>query len=89
MWREDVPLFVSGKLGMLRLGPGAPNLEGARLGAERIAWGLDDVLGGLKKEGNHDEDDREQLVSSRFKKCFCGLGNRYAELDTEMEMEDI
>ncbi|KAJ5674156.1 hypothetical protein N7462_009595 [Penicillium macrosclerotiorum] len=67
MWREDVPLYMTGRLGALRLGPGAPNLEGARLGAERIAWSLEEIL----------EKDRE--VGNRCE-GFCGLGNRYASL---------
>jgi len=50
MWRNDVPLFVTGKLAMLQVGPGAGNLEGARLCAERVAWGvmntLDEIRGG-------------------------------------------
>ncbi|KAL5357845.1 hypothetical protein BJX96DRAFT_28656 [Aspergillus floccosus] len=71
MWRADVPLFLTGRLAALRLGPGAPNLEGARLGAERVAWGMEEVLG--RKET--DESDVR-----RSKKCFCGLGNRYGEL---------
>ena len=37
MWRNDVPLFVTGRLAGLRLGPGAPNLIGASIGPERIA----------------------------------------------------
>merc|ERR1711939_644013 len=37
MWNEEVPFFVTGRLGGLRLGPAGPNLEGARLGAEFIA----------------------------------------------------
>lgn len=37
MWNDEVPLFVSGRMGALRLGPAAPNLEGARVGAEFIA----------------------------------------------------
>lgn len=39
-WSDDVPLFVNGKLAGLRLGPGAADLEGARAGAERIAYAL-------------------------------------------------
>ncbi|KAH0253488.1 FAD binding domain-containing protein, partial [Aureobasidium melanogenum] len=34
MWKENVPLFVTGRLAALRLGPGAGNLAGARSGAE-------------------------------------------------------
>lgn len=44
MWRDDVPPFATGRLTGLRLGPGAPNLIGCRVGAERIAWNVEDVL---------------------------------------------
>lgn len=69
MWREDVPLFLTGRMAGLRLGPGAPNLEGARVGAERIAWSLEEIL--EKEKGI-----RNQCVVEGF----CGLGNRYASL---------
>jgi len=36
-WSDEVPFFVTGRLESLRMGPAAPNLEGARMGAERIA----------------------------------------------------
>lgn len=48
MWNDEVPMFAAGRLAGLRLGPGAPNLVGARIGAERIAWNVEDVL---KKSG--------------------------------------
>ncbi|KAJ8112241.1 hypothetical protein OPT61_g5351 [Boeremia exigua] len=54
MWSDSVPLFVTGRLAGLRLGPGAPNLVGARVGAERIAWNIEDELeklGKLRKGG--------------------------------------
>lgn len=44
MWQDDVPLFVTGKLAALRIGPAAPNIGGARIGAERIALALDEVI---------------------------------------------
>jgi hypothetical protein len=69
MWREDVPLFMTGRMAGLRLGPGAPNLEGARLGAERIAWSLEEILEKKREVGNHCAVEG-----------FCGLGNRYASL---------
>ncbi|KAK1139597.1 hypothetical protein N8T08_000601 [Aspergillus melleus] len=72
MWKADVPLFLTGRLAALRLGPGGPNLEGARLGAERVAWGMEEVLGRKESE--------EKNETERSKECFCGLGNRYAEL---------
>ncbi|KAI9673148.1 MAG: hypothetical protein M1817_003010 [Caeruleum heppii] len=42
---KDLPCFVTGRLAALQLGPGAGNLEGAREGAERVAWGIGDWLG--------------------------------------------
>jgi hypothetical protein len=77
MWKTGVPLFVTGRLASLRLGPAAPNLEGARLGAERIAWALEDVLGGAT-------GDRR---GARLQKAFCGLGNKYESLSIESDSE--
>jgi hypothetical protein len=45
MWNEDVPMFLTGGLAGLTLGPGAANLAGARQGAERIAWKMDELFG--------------------------------------------
>jgi hypothetical protein len=72
MWKPDVPLFVTGRLAALRLGPAGPNLEGARLGAERVAWALDELLGGAVSN--------ELDVDEQLQRAFCGLGNRYAGL---------
>ncbi|KAL4810502.1 hypothetical protein BDV18DRAFT_58182 [Aspergillus unguis] len=77
MWQAEVPLYMTGRLAALRLGPGAPNLEGARLGAERIAWSMEEVLG---KEAFGREETEEEEEVDRSMECFCGLGNRYAEL---------
>lgn len=44
MWKDDVPLFMAGRLAALRLGPAAPNIGGARVGAERITLALDELL---------------------------------------------
>ncbi|KAL3461285.1 hypothetical protein BJX64DRAFT_289472 [Aspergillus heterothallicus] len=76
MWQPEVPLFLTGRLAALRLGPGAPNLEGARLGAERITWSMEEVLGDVAF-GNEESDDQEVDMC---RECFCGLGNRYAGL---------
>ncbi|RYO92669.1 hypothetical protein DL762_001572 [Monosporascus cannonballus] len=54
-WRDDVPLFVTGRFAGLQLGPGAPNLIGARQGADRIAWSIEDILG--TKEDEHNSND--------------------------------
>ncbi|KAF2627855.1 nucleotide-binding domain-containing protein [Macroventuria anomochaeta] len=81
MWNDDVPLFITGRLAGLRLGPGAPNLVGARIGAERIAWNVEDELkkmGKLKKGERRDSgyegsvDEYESYASARENR-FAGL----------------
>ena len=90
MWDDDVPLFVTGRLAGLRLGPGAPNLVGARIGAERIAWNVEDELkkmGKLKKggerrdsgyEGNDADEEYESYASARANR-FAGLAGMGVE----------
>ncbi|KAF2086397.1 FAD binding domain-containing protein [Saccharata proteae CBS 121410] len=82
MWKDGVPLFVTGRLAALRLGPGAANLHGARVGAERISWNIDAVLGNGDDEV---EDDAEGFNYAT------GRGNRYQNLamadDEELENE--
>lgn len=45
MWRDDVPLYVAGRLAALQIGPASPNIGGAKLAAERIALAVDDFIG--------------------------------------------
>jgi len=61
-WKKGVPLFVAGRMAALRLGPGAGNLEGARGGAERIAWGIEDVLEGVERQ--KERARRKSLVAN-------------------------
>jgi hypothetical protein len=53
MWNEDIPFFFTGRLAGLRLGPAAGNLEGARQGAERIAWKISELV----REGRVGSED--------------------------------
>lgn len=43
-WNEEVPLFMVGKNALLKMGPSLANLDGARLGADRVGWYLQDLL---------------------------------------------
>lgn len=58
-WSDEVPLFVTGQLAALRLGPGAGNLEGARESAERVVWGLEAWLGGNRLRSMRTKDSRD------------------------------
>lgn len=81
MWNDDVPLFVTGRLAGLRLGPGAPNLVGARIGAERIAWNVQDVLrkseSGRSERGGGGDSPEKSDEMSQF---VAGRRNRFDSL---------
>lgn len=66
-WAKDVPLFVAGRLAGLRIGPDCGNLEGARAGAERISWAVEDVLEGWQRDGGEDADDEYHRLCQRVK----------------------
>lgn len=81
-WADDVPLFFTGKLAMLQLGPGAGNLEGARIAAERVSWAIEDVLKSgldvnLDAEAQKQWDYDEGYVS--------GIGSKFARLSVDSE----
>lgn len=79
MWKDDIPLFMTGRLATLRLGPGAGNLEGARVGAERVAWAVEDVLSprrdslGSVINGKYGDGDEHYRYGA-------GIGSRFASL---------
>ncbi|EDU50925.1 conserved hypothetical protein [Pyrenophora tritici-repentis Pt-1C-BFP] len=71
MWRDDVPLFATGRLAGLRLGPGAPNLVGARVGAERIAWNVDDALRKLGRlRGSGADESEGDSADEKMDECM-------------------
>lgn len=79
MWSTNVPLFVTGRLAALRLGPGAGNLEGARMGAERVAWALHDMLGSEMKRTADDPTGEQDDMDNAY---HAGIGSRFASLAT-------
>jgi hypothetical protein len=80
MWNDDVPLFVTGRLAGLRLGPGAPNLVGARVGAERIAWNVDDVLRKIGNSNGREEESGENSGDEKMEAYATARDNRYDSL---------
>lgn len=78
MWKDDVPLFVTGRLAALRLGPAAPNLGGARLGAERIAWAIEEVV--AKSRGREGALQLQDEENDEVLSYFAGRGSRYSSL---------
>lgn len=77
-WCDEVPLFVTGKLATLQIGPGAANLEGARLSAERIAWAIEEML-------DDSSGAAKMYTASQSQKhgYFAGIGSRYDQLAEE------
>lgn len=71
-WSDEVPLFMAGRLGGLQLGPGAPNLVGARIGAERISWAIQELL-------SKNEDGYSRSGDSQFD-YLTARGSRYEAL---------
>jgi hypothetical protein len=83
MWCDDVPLFVTGRLAGLRLGPGAPNLVGARLGAERISWNVTDILERRRKMSGIISDTIETGQDGDLVDFVSGRNNRFHILDNQ------
>jgi hypothetical protein len=77
-WSSEVPLFVTGRLAGLRLGPGAANLEGTRVGAERITWRLQEILDG--RTDDHD-DATGDCSSERLKDLQERLSSEWIHLN--------
>lgn len=70
-------MFLAGRLAALQLGPGAPNLIGARIGAERIAWSIQDVLGA----GDYGNDIDSGKCEFDY---LTGRGSRYDALSEDV-----
>ncbi|KAH7150293.1 hypothetical protein B0J13DRAFT_286432 [Dactylonectria estremocensis] len=81
MWSDDVPLFMMGRLGALQLGPAAPNLGGAKVGAERIAWAIEDLVPRPGLQG--DDDGRDNPGANGLAGYLSGHGNMYSSLAFE------
>lgn len=74
-WRDDVPLFMVGRLAALRLGPGAANIGGAMVGAERVSWAIEDILRRWQPEAESGSATMEEYLK--------GHTNMYSTLACE------
>lgn len=75
MWKDDVPLFMVGKLAALQLGPGAANVGGAMVGAERVSWAIEDIL----RRSQHEVESDTPTMEAYLK----GHTNMYSTLACE------
>lgn len=83
-WKKDIPLFLVGKNASLRVGPSSANLDGARLGAERIGWYIQDQRISGKLDWSCDHIEAEAVSStSHFLLLASGQLNWYSLLDIE------
>ncbi|KAL7930259.1 hypothetical protein V8C35DRAFT_283624 [Trichoderma chlorosporum] len=77
MWKDGVPLFMAGRLGALQLGPAAPNIGGAKVAAERVAWAIEDIIKLDELQEDHNQG------SSGLMGYLSGHGNMYDVLQDE------
>lgn len=85
-WKSDVPLFMTGKLAALQIGPAAPNIGGAKIGAERVAWAIEDLAGREGWDGvcGDDEEGEEEEGKGYLKGYMSGHGNMYDALGLDV-----
>lgn len=77
MWKDGVPLFVAGRLAALSLGPAAPNLGGAKMGAERIALALQEIIPRSEEIIGNDEALSVEDDGNEWFGYVSGHGNKY------------
>ncbi|KAG6116270.1 hypothetical protein E4U13_001999 [Claviceps humidiphila] len=79
MWRKDLPLYCVGRLSALQLGPAAPNIGGAKLGAERVAWAIEDTI----TPSGYRDDENAPCRDGGMTNYLSGHGNMYSALALE------
>lgn len=79
-WNSEVPFFMLGRYAMLRTGPSSANLDGGRLGAERIGWKVQDMA--RKSQLKEKHSNPETLL-----RCTGGRCNWYSVLGETNEFD--
>ncbi|KAK4176265.1 hypothetical protein QBC36DRAFT_11987 [Triangularia setosa] len=83
-WKDDVPLFVTGRLASLRLGAAGPNLGGARTGAERIVLAIQEHFFEERKGEEKVSEDGIVVADGRvcdeneWERFVLGRGSKYS-----------
>jgi hypothetical protein len=71
-------VLVTGRLAALKLGPGGRELGGGKVGAERVAWKVEEGLGRRREERKGDGDSDRQEDEEEGSGCFTeGLAIRF------------
>ncbi|KAM3554168.1 hypothetical protein MY1884_006289 [Beauveria asiatica] len=84
-WSDDVPLFMVGRLAALRLGPGAANIGGAMVGAERVSWAIEDILRRCRHGASQPETEESggSATTTTMEEYLKGHTNMYSTLACE------
>jgi hypothetical protein len=91
MHNKEMPFFVTGRLASLRLGPGAGNLEGARMGAERVAWKVGELLRewyGMEGDGWDSTESEERDAEVDGRRLGLGMDNQFGILEMAEYSDD-
>lgn len=83
MWNNDIALFLVGRLAALQLGPAAPNIGGAKIGAERVAWAIEDIAAknaSWGRGGGESSSDEDWHETNAY---LSGHGNMYHALSVD------
>lgn len=89
MWNHEIPFFVTGKLGGLRLGPAAGNLEGARVGAEFIAGKVAELAEGWRRDEGYETATADGEEEVDMRRLGLGRGNQFDVLGESRQVRGL
>ncbi|KKA29542.1 hypothetical protein TD95_005369, partial [Thielaviopsis punctulata] len=79
MWSKDVPLFMTGKLASLQIGPASPNIGGIKIATERIGLAVEDLF---------DKMARDAQVRYMLGNGQCGEEEEGGECESEDSLDE-
>lgn len=81
-WTKQVPLFMLGKNASLKMGPSLANLDGARLGSERIGWVVHELMSRGKLNWQNHKDCSFCVEEQKFDNDSKGLDEKLDTVST-------